>query len=382
MEKTIKLDGHYDPALVDAPVNNDVYLYIDSLVPFLRLKVTKANRSWVYDRSLFGMHIKRQIGKLQLVGLVEARRTAYEWDVQVDKGEMPPTRVERYEKVSNKLSTMREVWHYYLTTQMTDKSSASRIEETVLLHWGPMFGIKVSALEADFIRSFLARIASDAGKPTANKHLVTIKAALNHCKLHGMVKYDSDIFKGIKPYEELERTEYLKSSEMPALLAALDKQSEQIRHAVLLLIYTCQRKSNVLKMEWKEIDMDACVWTIPASKTKTRKPYAVVLTPKSMEILTARAAKNQTGFVFPAIREGNSKNLTNLNTAWRQIKVDAGVPHLRIHDLRHTGATWLAQKGANAYIIQKALNHQSARTSQRYVNLVHDDVRALLEASQ
>jgi integrase len=52
------------------------------------------------------------------------------------------------------------------------------------------------------------------------------------------------------------------------------------------------------------------------------------------------------------------------------VRKRAQLGNLRLHDLRHTGATWLAMQNANAHVIQQALQHSSLSTSQRYVHLV------------
>lgn len=58
---------------------------------------------------------------------------------------------------------------------------------------------------------------------------------------------------------------------------------------------------------------------------------------------------------------------TNVKTSWQAARVEAGLPHVRFHDLRHTAATRLAGKMQLAFVGQ-VLGHSDPKTTQRYVN--------------
>ncbi len=64
---------------------------------------------------------------------------------------------------------------------------------------------------------------------------------------------------------------------------------------------------------------------------------------------------------------------------WRRIRKRAGLPDLRIHDLRRTCASWLAINGANLAVIRQTLNHSSLTVTQVYARLTVQPVRDALE---
>lgn len=161
---------------------------------------------------------------------------------------------------------------------------------------------------------------------------------------------------------------------------ALQKQSQDVQDAIWLLLLTGQRRSNVLSMEWSELDLDNKMWTIPKEKSKTDRAYHVALTPAALEIITRR--NNDQRYVFPSIRASKKGHLDSIHKAWGEVRTEAGLGDLRIHDLRHSVGTWLAQGGANAFQIQRAMNHASVTTSQKYIHLVANDVRDQLAATQ
>ncbi len=70
-------------------------------------------------------------------------------------------------------------------------------------------------------------------------------------------------------------------------------------------------------------------------------------------------------------------HLVNLQKAWRRIRTSAGIPDVRIHDLRHSFASIAAANGASLPMIGKLLGHSSSLTTQRYAHLVADPIKDL-----
>jgi integrase len=81
--------------------------------------------------------------------------------------------------------------------------------------------------------------------------------------------------------------------------------------------------------------------------------------------------------VFPG--DGASGHIVEPAKAWQRIRARAGVPDVRIHDLRHTLASWLVAQGFNLPLVGRALNHTQTATTARYAHLALEPVRAALE---
>ena len=54
---------------------------------------------------------------------------------------------------------------------------------------------------------------------------------------------------------------------------------------------------------------------------------------------------------------------------WKKIRAQAGMPDLRLHDLRHSYASYLVNNGVSLYVVQELLGHSQPRTTQRYAHL-------------
>lgn len=82
-------------------------------------------------------------------------------------------------------------------------------------------------------------------------------------------------------------------------------------------------------------------------------------------------------YILPGHRQG--QHLSNIDISWQRIRATAGVPDVRIHDLRRTVGSWLAQSGNSLYLIGKVLNHSDTSTTKVYARFGQDQVRDALE---
>jgi integrase len=100
-------------------------------------------------------------------------------------------------------------------------------------------------------------------------------------------------------------------------------------------------------------------------------------------ILAGLAAGRVPGceWVFPSRTSASkSGHIVEPGKAWKRIRARAGVLDLRIHDLRHTLASWMVAQGKqNLPVVGKALNHRRIETTQRYAHLDLEPVREALE---
>ena len=73
-------------------------------------------------------------------------------------------------------------------------------------------------------------------------------------------------------------------------------------------------------------------------------------------------------------------HLVNIEKIWRRIRKAAGIEDVRLHDLRRTLGSWLAQSGNSLHLIGRVLNHSSQSTTAIYARFAQDNVREALEA--
>jgi integrase len=83
-------------------------------------------------------------------------------------------------------------------------------------------------------------------------------------------------------------------------------------------------------------------------------------------------------FLFPGDVPGQP--VVDLKRFWERMRLQADIPDVRIHDLRHTFASLLVSGGASLEMIGRLLGHTQIRTTQRYAHLIDSPLRAEVNA--
>tara|TARA_Y100000296_G_scaffold50522_1_gene57916 strand:- start:153 stop:707 length:555 start_codon:yes stop_codon:yes gene_type:complete len=99
-------------------------------------------------------------------------------------------------------------------------------------------------------------------------------------------------------------------SEIGQFWKELDAQKRTSAAALRFLILTATRTSEVLEAQWKEIDLDQAIWTIPAERMKMHKEHRVPLCAQAIELLKALPKVSESAYVFPGSRA--DKPLSNM----------------------------------------------------------------------
>ena len=141
--------------------------------------------------------------------------------------------------------------------------------------------------------------------------------------------------------------------------------------AIRLLMLTGCRKNEIVKLKWKDVDVDAGEIRIPDGKTGAR---LVPLSPAAAEVLSGLPRKARRPWVILGTRSG--RHLGDLQPAWERIRERAGLEDLRIHDLRHSFASRALALGESLSMIGKLLGHNKIDTTSRYAHLARDSIKA------
>jgi integrase len=181
--------------------------------------------------------------------------------------------------------------------------------------------------------------------------------------------------RGVERNPEHKRHRYLTGSELGRLATVLAEFPDvDIANAVRLALLTGARRGELLAARWADFDLEAGVWAKPASTTKQKALHRVALSDVAVRLLTEMRRQSSTSvWVFPAQRGGHRKNIRE---PWDEIRAAAGIPDVRLHDLRHTFASLSASSGASLPLIGAMLGHASPSTTHRYTHLLDDPQRA------
>lgn len=142
--------------------------------------------------------------------------------------------------------------------------------------------------------------------------------------------------------------------------------------AIRLLILTGARLREILKLEWQHVDFERGMLLLPDSKTGAK---SIILNAPAVTVLARLKRVGAHVIAGRSAGTDNEKPRADLNKPWRSIAKRARLAGLRIHDLRHTHASFGAGAGLGLPIIGKLLGHARASTTQRYAHLDIDPLR-------
>lgn len=230
---------------------------------------------------------------------------------------------------------------------------------------------------SEFKDTDFGKLHAEIGKKhptTANRVIAMASSLFSYAAEHKLFKGKNPAH-GIKKFSENKRKRFLQSDELPAFFKALaDEPNDTFRDYFLIALLTGARRSNVLEMAWKGVNLERAEWCIPV--TKNGEPQTVTLSPEAVEILRSRQGCHDV-WVFPGA--GATGHIVEPKKAWRRVLDRAGLDDLRIHDLRRTLGSWQAKTGASLVIVGKSLNHKSPSTTAIYAQLDLEPVRESVE---
>ena len=115
-------------------------------------------------------------------------------------------------------------------------------------------------------------------------------------------------------------------------------------------------------MRWEEIDFEKKLWSIPGERTKNAQPHLVPLSDAATEILQNMAGQPNTagqGLVFTTT---GSTPPSGFSRAKRRLDEISGIKDWRLHDLRRTAVSHMADMGVDPLVADRILNHVASST--------------------
>jgi integrase len=270
------------------------------------------------------------------------------------------------------------------TTLYTDRGRAKR-------HIVPLLGSKrAGSLTRADVERFLADIATGktartektrargkavvrGGPGTATRTVGLLGAIFTFAVSRGL-RSDNPV-RGVKRFKDRKMERFLSAEELGALGDALRAEDVAGGNAaatdvIRLLVVTGCRKNEIQQLQWSEVDVRLSCLRLKDSKTGQK----VVPVGAAALTILSKISKGNSGFVFPA-QGDDSKPFQGVDKTWNVVRSVAGLPDVRIHDLRHTYASTGLLAGYSLPVLGKLLGHADASTTQRYAHIADSPMR-------
>ncbi len=275
-----------------------------------------------------------------------------------------------YSPVSRANPTVKDALDFWISLQKN-----KNVAKNMVVYWRNIENKKIAELTNSDVESVFYSVSKHA--PVAANHaIIYLKAAIN--KMFKKMKINNpvpNIFDNIVKNKQTPRRRILSPDEAPRMINALKQYSNISRYqdqarAILLMIYTGQRKTRCLQITAEQIDIDHKIWSVPGNDKKL--PVELPLNDFAWDIIQQQMKKYHKGFLF----RWKNKPMAECRKSFSAICRSCGIENLHIHDLRRSLGTWMLSSGASIEVVSKTLGHSSIRvTEQVYAHLLSDKGR-------
>lgn len=381
------------------PVEKPTIFYDNDLTGFSLKVLPSGTKRWCVEyRSGAG---GRSVGKTRMVlGSTsamtpdQARLSAKSILAAVALGQDPA----RKRSTERAMPTFAEFGERYLTEEAETKLKPRTVVNYRIYlrkHAVPVVGTrKLDALDS----ADVAKLHRKIGKTTpmtANRVVEFVGSVYRYAAVCGLVAKGHNPASHVQAFREQRRERFLSSAELARLGDAIreaetagipwvvDKDQPNAKHipkngrtkigphvaaALRLLILTGARLREILELKWEYVDLQRGLLLLPDSKTGQK---AIILNAPALDIL-GKIPKVDS-YVIASDIAGQARH--DLNKPWKLISTRSELAGVRIHDLRHTHASYGAGAGFGLPIIGKLLGHSQPATTARYAHLDNDPLR-------
>lgn len=353
-----------------SPRPSDYVEWDDELPGFgVRVKPTGVKSYIVQYRNADGQSRRKTIGRHGVQTVEEARKEARKIKAAVERGQ-DPTAETRERRNAPTISSLCE--RYLDEYAALHKKARSVKEDRRMIDKRivPAIGtVKIAAIMRNDVMKLHHGLRQTPYE--ANRVLALLSKMFNLAEAWGLRPLGSNPVLHVKRFAEKKRDNYIKEDGLARLgtvLAELDKTREihpSFVAGIRLLLLTGCRVSEALSFRWAWIDWSAASIRLPDSKTGAKTIY---LGQAALDVLAKLPQESE--YVLHAITD-NAAPLSHyvLDQGWRRIRNKAGLQGHRLHDFRHTFASWAVTGGASLPITGALLGHREMQTTQRYAHL-------------
>jgi integrase len=316
-----------------------------------------------------------KIGPADVLGLSVARRKARAIFAEALVGPDPQARRTELRAIP----TLSELVRDRYLPHVKGYKRSWRTDETVLrIHILPALGSEyVDQIRSEPIAALMQRMRDKGyATGTTNRAVIVLRHIFNLARKWRVPGVTENPTAGITLAPDVNRERFLSVEEAQRLIASIEQDENEVaRKAIMLLLLTGARRNEITHARWEHVDWRKRTLLVPLSKSG--KPRSIALNAAAIALLRSIRATDRSPYIFPA--PTTERPSPSLYFPWQRIRLRAGMPDLRLHDLRHSFASFLVNSGVSLYVVQGLLGHAHTRYTQRYAHLTPD---TLLDAAE
>ena len=351
--------------------------YWDTIVPGFTLEVRSSGGKTYYLRYTdpHGKQRQIKIGKFEAVKFRAAKEKARKLRSEVELNGNPAERKEKKKATPTYAALAQQHIDHAKTYQKRPENTEAVINIQLLPKWGKL---RLDEITQQEISKWLAEKRKTLKPATVEKLRMMLGRSFELGRQWNIPGAEINPVRAVPRFKfDNARDRYLTKEEAQRLLKACKRSSNpQLWSIVSLLLYTGARKSELLNAKWEHVDLEHRSWLIPDSKTG--KARRVPLASAAVEVLNGLVEISGCPWLLP--NPETRKPYNSIKRAWDTARTEAKLSGLRIHDLRHSAASFMANAGTDLFAIGRILGHADHQSTMRYSHLANDTLLAAVEA--
>jgi integrase len=351
--------------------------FFDSEQRGFMLEVRKSGGKTYYQRYTDERGRERQfkIGPADVLSLSMARRKARTTAAEALVGSDPQERRAEMRTIPTLAELARD---RYMPHVKSYKRSWCTDETVLRVHILPALGFQyVDLVRAEPIAALVERMREKGyATGTTNRVVIVLRHIFNLARKWRVPGVTENPTAGINLAPDVKRERFLSLEEAQRLIVSIDQDENQVAaKAIMLLLLTGARRNEITYARWDYLDWEKRTLLVPMAKSG--KPRSIALNAAAMDLLRAIPRLDLNPYILPSPVTGEPS--PSLFFPWQRIRTRAGLPDLRLHDLRHSFASFLVNNGVSLYVVQGLLGHAHTKYTQRYAHLTPDTLRDAAE---
>ena len=318
------------------------------------------DNSWVIEYKVNGKTKRKSLGKKGVVTKTMAKEILRQREQQIKLGE--------YDLLEAKIPRLNEFANEYLNhvRDVVKKRSWKR-DELCLKHLIPFFGtLKLSQIKPIDVDEYKRIRVKEVAPATVNRELEILRSIFNLAQRWNK-------FFGKNPVSQAglftvnnQKERILTQQEEQKLLTEC---APYLRDIIVCALHTGMRKSEIIGLKWENVDLDTNFIFLEHTNTKSKKSRRLPINSTLRKLLVERRLQSSGSEYVFLNSDGNPyMRQDSLNRAFQGALKRANIQGLRFHDLRHSCATRMIERGASIVAVSRILGHSSLSMTMRYAH--------------
>jgi integrase len=350
-------------AKLAVPPGKSEAIFFDDELPGFGIRVRAGgSRTWIVQYQIGRQQRRASLGKVAGFAPDKARSAAGTLLAKVRLGQDP--QAEKFKARAEAALTLGVVIERFLKRQAERLKPRTllEVERHLNVYWRPLHRVQIGAIDRRAVAAHLMKLVDENGPTVADHARTSLSTLFTWAMKEGLVEANP-VAATNRPQEPVARDRVLSDSELREIWNAC--RDDDYGRIVKLLLLTGQRREEISALRWSEVDLDKALVTLPKERTKNKRAHEVPLSDPALAALPSPRHGRDLVFgegmgPFTGFSAAKRKLDGRIHAA--RLKHDAKAKPMaewRLHDLRRTAATRLADLGVQPHVVEAVLNHVS-----------------------